>query len=57
MGTSRKRKASPSGDLINRTQPKQAPLEPKIGKRPEIVMLISLRGSKNIPARVLLDSG
>jgi hypothetical protein len=42
MGTSRKRKASPSGDLINHTNPKQAPFEPKIGKRPEIVMLISL---------------
>jgi len=36
---------------------KQAPPEPKSRMGPEMMMLISIRGKKNIPARVLLDSG
>jgi hypothetical protein len=57
MSTSRKQKASPSSDASNHKKPKQAPPEPKSGKRPEITMIISFRGKKNIPARVLLEFG
>jgi hypothetical protein len=57
MSTSRKRKALPSRDSINHKKFIQAPPKPKSGKRPEIPMQISFQGNKNIPARVLLDSG
>jgi len=47
----------PPSDSITHKKTKQAPPEPRSGKRPGIMMLISFRGKKNIPARVLLDSG
>jgi hypothetical protein len=57
MSTSQNQKASPSSDSLNRKISKQAPPKPMTGKRPEITMLISFRGKKNIPTKGHLDSG
>jgi hypothetical protein len=57
MSTTPKRKTSPFRDSINHKKPTRTPPELKARKRPEITMLISFRSKKNIPARVLHDSG
>jgi len=57
MSTSQNQKASPYSNSITLKKLKQAAPEPKSGRRPEMKMLISFGDKKNIPARVLLNSG
>ena len=57
MSTSTQRKASPTSDSITPEELKQAPPEPRSSKSPQINMLILFRGRKDIPARVLHNSG
>ena len=56
LSTTCKWNASPSSISIDYKILQQAPPEPKSGKRPQIRMLISYPGKKNIAARVVLDS-
>ena len=54
----RKRKAAASAPQSVPKKPKQQlPPEPKTGSRPTIRMFASFRDKKNIPVRVLLDTG
>jgi hypothetical protein len=53
----RKRKAVANTPSPEPKKSKQIPPEPKTGSRPTIDMFASFRDKKNIPVRVLLDTG